>query len=782
MAFDLVKAPLAAGRGVDRGTGLVATQPQYPLDAQNVYARDGKMALRPGLANPGYAQLEWGTDIIDTVCLQATGDQLFVVFDRDSREIRLFRLDVTNNVMQALAVPADGLWGVLEDLAPFPVVTHAEQNGLMFFAHSEAIMTYRLPTIYYTPDFVDPSNPGELTELEADLAPDGSAATVYFRGVYAYLEYIVGWGYGDESDDDRPEVLRLSVAGEPLSWLPGNYFLCGVKKDPILTVIATDGILAIGKANAAYRLYGTSGLDFGIDWLDRKYGVVSARAAIAVGTLAYWWSNDGPRIVTSAGTRPIGQPLELISPLPADLPPLGVPRTMFTVYDRDRYLLEFVFPRLDDAAVRTTSVALSLWVPDDPRWAFNVRERCLGCAGELYLSGDNQLQAPTGYASDVDAVDVGIATDHTFRRVSLAWVNNSFLGDEVVQVFAKEAGGEWAVVFSVPVGDDMAQSTNFETLLPLRAYELALRYVRGPRVTLGYEGADPDLWTAATAAGSKTTFNTSSAAPVMATPLFTSPSGPIAINWTSDQTGGTYLVEKYNGAAWETVAADVEANTYSYTIPGPELGTTVPFRITAKRGAIVGPVSASTGIFMGVTVGPTSWVSATWNLPVTNIATADLVWASASGATSYLLEKNSGVGWTTVATVAGTAYNYKPAGASMTVGPWEANVTVQFRVTPKNGAYSGPVSPVQLVTFSLTALTITSLIRGGISLTVTWTAESPTAVLRRIVASGTIVGPLDSSPQAFSSGGLPNPAAVTLFALYNNGAGFWYAPGNTVSA
>lgn len=786
------KIPLALGPGLDRATGLAATNPSYPSDARNVYARDAKQALRPGITTTAYPPLPWGTDLIAVVPIKATGDELYCVYDRTSRELRIFRLNVATNEMQPLNSPANGLWGTLGALTPFPVVTAAEVNGLVFFAHDEGAVPFRLVTIYYTPFAASPDLPGTLTTLTADLDGDGVQAAVKFRGVYAYLEYLVGWGWGSEEsaeEEDRGDVLRLSKPAAPTIFPGGSYALCGARADPIRAVVATEDVLAIAKADEAYKLVGSSGLDFGVFLLDARYGAVSSRCAQNIGGIAYWWSSDGARQVRANGTFPIAQPLELLSPLPDTLPTPGPSRFCFAVYDRRRYLLEFVFPNVEDVTLRTLSFALSLWNPEDPRWSFIVREQCVGCAGEIIVSDEAEVPAPTGYCSDVAGADTGIAPDPRFRSVNVSWQNNDAVGDEIVQIFAKPAGGAWTVALALPVSG-VAQNTAVQTLDPLTAYEIALRYVRGQRTAEGYEGGDPDAWTAPTAAGAMDSFNTSSAVVAWVAGAFTSAAAPVNLSWASAQLAVPYLLEKDIGAGFVTVAADLVATTYAYAIPGAELGTTVDFRVTPKRGAIAGAAAApDLSVPMFITVGTPNWVSAVWSA-VTGIAT--LTWSAAANATTYFLEKSTdgGGSWLPVATVATTSYAYAAPAA-------EINTTVKFRVTGKNGATSGVASATQDVTFTvnLVAPVLLSAVQaapGNRFITANWSAGSGDvthtalefnagagwfAALRQF---GAVAGPASRSIDVVTGGALPVSISVRVSSEWIKGSTTFQAPSNVL--
>jgi hypothetical protein len=399
--------PLAIGRGLDRATGLAATQPQYPSDARNVYARDAKMAVRPGLAGTGYPELGWGTDHLALIGVKATYDLLYVIYDRVSRVVRVARLNPSTGVLQTLSAPVNGVWGTLNINAEFPVVSYDEADGRIVLAHDEANISYRLPTIYYTPNFASPEVAGTLSVVTADLDGDGISGTVYFRGVRKHLEYMCGWGYGTESDPDRGDTMRASKAGDPTVWAGANYVNFGVKREAIIAAKPVDNVLAVAKNVETWIMEGATASQFRPKQIDANYGAVSSRSMVAVGGRVFMRSDDGPRQVTVNATIPIGQSLELISPLPATLPARGPSRECFAVYDILRYLVEWIWPDTDAGVSPVLSEALSLWDPADPRWTFMVREQPLSCAGILYGQDfGGAAPAPLGYVSSIAAVDV----------------------------------------------------------------------------------------------------------------------------------------------------------------------------------------------------------------------------------------------------------------------------------------------------------------------------------------------------------------------------------------
>jgi hypothetical protein len=296
---------------------------------------------------------------------------------------------------------------------------------------------------------------------------------------------------------------------------------------------------------------------------------------------------------------------------------------------------------------------------------------------------------------------MSLAADPRYRNIRLEWLNNSYKGNEVVQLFAKPAGGIWANVVSYGInGDD--QLTAWATALPLTLYSLALRYVNGTTPTVGFEGSDPSLWTSPFAAGAQTTVTTGCTAPIWGSvPAFVNAATPITLVWTNAQTGVPYLLEKSTdgGATFSTIVAGLIANAYAYVIPPAEVGLTTRFRLTAQNGTIIGPSAGVILVPMLVTVGTPTWVSASFT-PATAIAL--LQWSAASIATGYLIEKtlNGGASWITVATPAGTSYSYSVPDA-------EINTTVGFRVTGTSGSVNGSASTTQNLAMTVTIGTTT---------------------------------------------------------------------------
>ena len=170
-----------------------------------------------------------------------------------------------------------------------------------------------------------------------------------------------------------------------------------------------------------------------------------------------------------------------------------------------------------------------------------------------------------------------------------------------------------------------------------------------------------------------------------------------------------------------TVIAGLAAKSYGYPVPVGEIGTTVEFKVTARRGAVVGPNAGSLNVLMSFTVGTPTWLAASWGVADALLL---LSWLGASGASSYLLEKtlDGGGTWLPVATVAAQIYAYYPPIT-------ELNTTVGFRLTGKFGTYSGTPSATQNNALTITAPTVTLTSISWNELHLNFTGPGPSVVL-----------------------------------------------------
>ncbi|KKL57496.1 hypothetical protein LCGC14_2234810, partial [marine sediment metagenome] len=170
--------------------------------------------------------------------------------------------------------------------------------------------------------YYDPFVGSPLVELTADLDGAGDAP-VYFRGVTRHLNYVIGWGFGTATEQSRPEIVRVSLPGQPTVWSPDHFIIAGVRDDPVLLCESLGTIpspLAVFKETETYQIFGYDRRTFGIRRIDDIYGIAAARLAVTVNGICYFWSLEGPRATDGSNpSRDLAWPLDLDAPAPATL-------------------------------------------------------------------------------------------------------------------------------------------------------------------------------------------------------------------------------------------------------------------------------------------------------------------------------------------------------------------------------------------------------------------------------------------------------------------------------
>lgn len=178
--------------------------------------------------------------------------------------------------------------------------------------------------------------------------------------------------------------------------------------------------------------------------------------------------------------------------------------------------------------------------------------------------------------------------------VTLSWNNNSYVGDELVEIFRRltTGPGPWSKVKTIPISG--ASQSDIQTgLTPLTAYDHAVRSQKGGLYRVGWESFNPDLWAdGILPAGAKALNVATSAVGLAITAAVWSRTSGIAeqVALTFDAPPSGCAVEVYvdtgGGFALNgTTAADATTYVYNATGHGEQ---NVSFKVRAVRGAVVG--------------------------------------------------------------------------------------------------------------------------------------------------------------------------------------------------
>jgi hypothetical protein len=330
------RLPLAFGGGLDRYSGVTVAQPTAFRDLRNVHLRNGGIEARGGLG--AIANTLTGSALIGVYPIRSQGIGALLTYDTPTREVRLFLTSADGTTTSLVGV----VW-TLPVGAAFPSVIATDFLDKLAIAHDEPIYAKRQVTKIYDP------SAGTITNLQADLYLPTDPVTpvnTFFRGVYSYLEYLFAWGYGDENpgDDNRPEVVRVSLPGQ-LAFDAQHFFIAGSLGDPVLALAQAGNVLAVRKTSSAYQIVGYDRATFGIMPLDRFYGLAGARLSITIGGINYFWSLEGPRRSAGGVSEDLGLPLDLGGPSPSDLAANADPAYGFCAYRPERREIEFIFGR-----------------------------------------------------------------------------------------------------------------------------------------------------------------------------------------------------------------------------------------------------------------------------------------------------------------------------------------------------------------------------------------------------------------------------------------------------
>lgn len=468
------RLPLVFGGGLDRASGIMATEPSTFADLRNVHLRRGRAQLRAGLA----ARAAFGEESViiaeHPIASQSIGAT--ITYNTDTRQVSLYimRADGT------LATKIGMLWTLPTGSAP-PVVVCADSYDKLFVAHDEPDFVQRQPTRVYDP------LTGTLADLTADLNGDGTAAPIKFRGVARHLNFLFGWGYGTETpgSDNRPEIVRVSLPAEPTTFQPEHYFIAGQRGDPVVVCALAGGTLAVRKATESYEIVGYDRSTFGIRPLDTLYGCLEARLSVNVGVRNFFWSLEGPRVSSGGASEDLALDLGLDG-VPVDvLAAIQSTHDGFATYVPNRREIWFVFGQW----------AFVLHLDDDAlRWSYNQFAVPLVSAGLLY-STPGAAFGPVATAT-ITSCASGPGDDADHSEIVLSWNNDGDLaGGEMAEVWLRPHYGAtgWYKAADVPVSGPSDVATVVVTLLDVR-YDVAVRLRLAGVYGEAYAINAPELW------------------------------------------------------------------------------------------------------------------------------------------------------------------------------------------------------------------------------------------------------------------------------------------------
>lgn len=484
------------GDGLERSKGVMVTEPTKFEDLRNVFLFEGKAQIRRGLTQRSVLINKAGANLQSVVALsplRSEGAAMGVGYQDSNREVHVNRLAIDGTTpLHVASGLANGQLFTLDAAATFipPFIHAVDSFNKVFFAHDEPELDFRARTKYYDPD----ASP-QLQDLNADLDDTGIENAIKFRGITRFLAYLVGWGFGSDKEPDRPDIVRVSLAGDPLIWDPRHFFVAGQRSEPVITCRGAGRVLEVFKETETHEIFGYSPETFGIRPADTLFGCVGSRLAVTVGQIVFFWSTQGPRMTQGGESIDLAIPLDIGGPDPAGLVAESNPEAAFADYDHVNRVVMFVWGR--------RVYALSIRQPEKLRWSYyEIGPSAESISSAPFFStlatGGGGI-APTGWPIIQDGSTV-LGTE----SIQLTWHNNGgpgANGTEIVEVWLKDVDGtgDWfqhsrpAIDLSAG-GPNFAQTFTISSLKFLQEYEVSLRYLAAGTVTTGFSDADPALW------------------------------------------------------------------------------------------------------------------------------------------------------------------------------------------------------------------------------------------------------------------------------------------------
>jgi hypothetical protein len=363
---DRPRVALPLGAGIDRHAGSYIAQAGSFADLRNVRLGDGK--ILPRFSLDVALTLATAGSVIGIYPVRSSGVAVALVYSTVAPiRVEAWQINGTGTA----AVLIGDVWTYAGLPARIPRAIAADSYDKLVIAHDLESYSQRKITRVY--DF----NTGLITDLATG---DPGMVTVKFRGVARHLNYIFGWGYGTDATPDRPEIVRVSLPGDPTTFDINHYFVMGQRGDPVLSCQTAGDVLLSMKYSETYDIFGYDRATFGYKPGDMLHGIVSPRAGLTIERVNYRWSHAGPRRASGAGpSEDIGRDLDLAGPLPeANAAAVGsIANYTFTAYDPFTQELTWVF---------NTQWGYTLHLAElpDVKWSYREFTPILRSAGLIY--------------------------------------------------------------------------------------------------------------------------------------------------------------------------------------------------------------------------------------------------------------------------------------------------------------------------------------------------------------------------------------------------------------
>jgi len=577
--------PIVFGGGVDRQSGSSAVTPATLEVADNVVLLRGRVAPRKGMgelrSNLGGCTYVAGMHP-DRSTLRSVFVAAFGTPGQSDHRLEVWAGTGSGRDAALLATWVDPC----ESVEKARVI--ATQSGpYVILAHDEPSVDRRAPTVVVDLDA------GTVVPLSAAWAGE-TGNYLRFRGVCAWLDYLVGWGFGTNLVDD-PHMIRISDIADPLTFQEDAWLKAGQAGDAVLACLPSQvglgGALLARKQTETFVVTGDNFDNFGgPSQVEALHGLAAPRLVVTDGATDWFWSLEGPRESRGGVSQNIAWPLGLYPwPTPFDIAAAGLLDDGFAVYQPRERVVHFVF------GANAYSYTLEY-----QQWSYARLATPVHCGAILY--------ARTGYeGASRGYPDFVSATAEDTDSYTIAWDDVSPEGDETVEVWLRRDGDAWGASPTATASISLAPEVTVDGLYA-GDYELAIRYKRDGlysaagtvtgQPTYDYTGA-PDTWPAV----SQGAFTVATPAPSITSLVWSRQS--MSVERVAVTYAGAFVVQilrnTTNDAGTATLIHTASGSSGTYNDDAPGTGETTVYYFVRHRypDLTTGPASSGYARWIG---------------------------------------------------------------------------------------------------------------------------------------------------------------------------------------
>lgn len=121
----------------------------------------------------------------------------------------------------------------------------------------------------------------------------GPAAPLRPRKLFRHKNHMISLAYGDENTPFVADLLRVSVLGDPDTWVSNHFYNVGNTEEPLLDGLSVGDFAILFKDSSIHRMSGDSRLNFGFTEIDPDRGGVGDRCATYFDGYVWFISPEG---------------------------------------------------------------------------------------------------------------------------------------------------------------------------------------------------------------------------------------------------------------------------------------------------------------------------------------------------------------------------------------------------------------------------------------------------------------------------------------------------------